>query len=126
MYLALARSGIKEQVAQFGRVGFDIDGALGGPRVALKHQDLVLWATFLLDCMHRAGIRIRSVTLFGESWREWKKTDSKFQSLLPPVCPMDGCRIRSLIAFRVKVASGTVDIMGVQEELTSVGMGALV
>lgn len=61
--LRLARSGVEQQVTQFGRVGLDIDGALGGPWVALKHQDLVLWATLLLKCIHLAGAQsVRSET----------------------------------------------------------------
>lgn len=53
--LGPARGGIEEQVAQLGGVGLDINGALGGPRVALEHEDLVLWTAFLLDSLHRGG-----------------------------------------------------------------------
>lgn len=80
--LSLARGGVEEQVAQLGGVGLDIDGALGGSRVALEHQDLVLGATFLLDCMHLGCCccRGRSVVVLGIG-REWSGLEGRLALL---------------------------------------------
>lgn len=53
--LCLARGSVEEQIAQLARVGLYVNGALGGPWVALEDEDLVLGPTFLLDCVHCAG-----------------------------------------------------------------------
>lgn len=50
--LGASRRGIEEEVTELARVGFDVDGALGGSRITLKDQDLVFGAAFLLDGVH--------------------------------------------------------------------------
>lgn len=52
--LGAARLGVEQQVAELARVGLDVNGALGGPRVAFQHQDLVLGPALLLDGIHDA------------------------------------------------------------------------
>lgn len=53
--LGTSRGGVEQQVAQLARIRLHIDSALGRPRIALQDQNLVLWATFLLDRVHGAG-----------------------------------------------------------------------
>jgi len=56
LYLCTARLYIKKQIAEFARIRLHIDGTLGGPRVALQDQDLMLGPTFLLERMHDVRI----------------------------------------------------------------------
>lgn len=124
--LGLARGGVEQQVAELGGVGLDVDGTLRGSGVAFEHQDLVLGATFLLECMHRAG---RVSVVLVEAWRQrsTRAWELLLSSSCPPweggVGPKGECGIRRSLASRVKIALGTVDIMiqrpDVQEELTN-------
>lgn len=57
--LGAATGGIVQQVAELAAVRLDVDGALGGPGIALEDQDLVLGATLLLDGVHRARLSSR-------------------------------------------------------------------
>ncbi len=66
--LSPAGGGIVEQVAQLARVGFDIDGSLCGPGVALEDEDLVLGAASLLDGMHGDGMRADTLGTMGRGF----------------------------------------------------------
>jgi hypothetical protein len=52
--LGASAGSIVEEVTELAAVGLDVDGALGGPGIALENQDLVFWSTLLLDGVHRA------------------------------------------------------------------------
>lgn len=65
--LGAARGGIEEQVAQLTRVGFDVDGTLGGPRIALQHQHLVLGPDPLREGVHGCGFERRLSPFFSST-----------------------------------------------------------
>lgn len=58
-----ARRRVEEEVAELARVGLDVDGALGGPGIALQNEDLMLWPASLLNGLHRVaeGLAARAV-----------------------------------------------------------------
>lgn len=52
--LGLAGDEVEQQVAELARVGLDAYCCLVGARIALEHEDLVLWPALLLDGLHCA------------------------------------------------------------------------
>lgn len=62
LYLRPPGSGIKQKVTQFTRVWLNINGSLGGVRIALEDEDLVFGATFLLYGVHCARQCASSLT----------------------------------------------------------------
>lgn len=55
---------VVEQIAQLAAVWLDVNCSLGGSRIALEHQDLMLRAAFLLYGVHRASDRAAVFFLF--------------------------------------------------------------
>jgi hypothetical protein len=62
--LGPAAGRVVEEIAQLAAVWFDVNCSFGGSWVALEHQDLMLWAAFLLYGVHHASGLFGIVSFF--------------------------------------------------------------
>lgn len=70
---------VVEQIAQLAAVWLDVNCSLGGSRIALEHQDLMLRAAFLLYGVHRASDRAAIFFLFHSAPRRARRDEREFE-----------------------------------------------
>lgn len=76
--LGTTARGVEEEVAELAAVGLDVNSSLGGPGIALEHENLVLGPTFLLNCVHCATGELSSLAT--EACLSAEQADQDFAS----------------------------------------------